>query len=364
MSEVKPKIIVVSDVHLGSLDSEKDLFIQFLNRIIDGEFGNELQAFIILGDFIDLCTDLPRTILERKKVQRIFTLLLEIKKKMNLVFLLGNHEIPVTGDYDEKFERRKKKFLMKFSDSDFTELFNDELYYQYALLKKGDADNSLFLYNSREQMENNPVKKLKIKGLNLDSDYECFMAHGHQFESELYRFFVGQMWKFLISNDKFEVKETYDYFWNIIIKNGRKIKPIKLEDMKEELAKFKGKTIEAMDDIFSELSILEFKFYKTQMRVMKKYQRASKVDFFLDEIKEFLEDDDYDFSKINHVIYGHFHYMDKSFATINQQQVEVINDGSWQHVQPSYLEICNKGKIYLKSVDSKIKSLNNSLFAE
>ncbi|MHA2088129.1 MAG: hypothetical protein ACW972_07625, partial [Promethearchaeota archaeon] len=74
MDEIKPKILVVSDVHLGSLDSEKDLFIQFLNHIINGEFGNELQAFIILGDFIDLCMDLPQTILRRKKIQEIFTL--------------------------------------------------------------------------------------------------------------------------------------------------------------------------------------------------------------------------------------------------------------------------------------------------
>jgi hypothetical protein len=32
MSEIKPRISVVSDVHLGSLDSEEDLFIQFLNH--------------------------------------------------------------------------------------------------------------------------------------------------------------------------------------------------------------------------------------------------------------------------------------------------------------------------------------------
>ena len=67
MSENKPKILVVSDLHLGSLDSEKDLFIQFLKRVINGEFGSELQVFIILGDFIDLCTDLPRTLLKLLK---------------------------------------------------------------------------------------------------------------------------------------------------------------------------------------------------------------------------------------------------------------------------------------------------------
>ncbi|MHA2266576.1 MAG: metallophosphoesterase [Promethearchaeota archaeon] len=352
MDEIKPKILVVSDVHLGSLDSEKDLFIQFLNHIINGEFGNELQAFIILGDFIDLCMDLPQTILRRKKIQEIFTLLLEIKKKMNLVFLLGNHEIPVTGFYDDKFEHRKEKFLNKFRNNKFKELFNNELYYQYALLKKDNTDNLLCLYNSREQIENDPVRTVKIIDLNLDYDYRCFMAHGYQFENDVYRFIVGQLWKSLISSNKFEVKETHDYFWNYIIKNGRKIKPIRFKDMKEELAKLKRKPIESMDAIFSELNILEFNFIKASMRVMKKWYRvASKPDYFLDEIKDFLEDANYDFSKINHVIFGHFHYKDKSTILINQRQVEIINDGSWQHMQPSYVEICNEGKLYLKSFE-------------
>ena len=361
MSENKPKILVLSDVHLGSLDSEKDLFIQFLKRIINGELGNELQAFIILGDFIDLCMDIPQTLLRRKKIQEIFTLLLEIKKKMNLVILLGNHEIPVTGDYDEKFERRKKKFLNKFKNSNFKELFNNELYYQYALLKKSNADNILFLYDSREQIENNPVKEVKINNLNLDTDYRCFMAHGYQFEPDIYRFIVGQFWRSLISSNSFEVKETHDYFWNHIIKNGRKIKPVRFKDMKEELAKLKRKSIESVDRAFSGLNILEFNFIKSSMRVMKKwYRAASKPDYFLDEIKEFLEDDDYDFLKINHVIYGHFHYKSKSIATINQQQVEIINDGSWQHMQPSYVEICDKGKMHLRTVENNIPPLENN----
>lgn len=349
MSENKPKILVVSDVHLGSFGSERDLFIQFLKRVINGEFGSELQVFIILGDFIDLCTDLPRTLLKRKKIQEILKLLLELKEKMKLVFLLGNHEIPVTGDYDEKFERRKKKFLIKFKHTKFNELFDFELYCQYLLLKKYDNEDMLLMYNSREQLENNPIKKVKIEGLDLDSDYRCFMAHGHQFEGEVYMLLVAQMWKSLISSNKFEVKETYDYFWNQIIRNGRKIKPIRFEQMKEELAKLKGKSIKSIDTVFSELNILEFNFLKASMRVMKKWKRASKPAYFLKEIKKFLEDDDYDFSKINHVVYGHSHYKEISYATINNQQVEVINDGSWQLFQPSYVEICAKGKMYLRT---------------
>ncbi len=357
MSENKPKILVVSDIHLGSFGSERDLFIQFLKRVNNGEFGSELQAFIVLGDFIDLCTDTPGTLLKRKKIQEILQLLLELKEKMKLIFLLGNHEIPVTGDLDDKFVRRKKKYLNRFRNSNFKELFTDESYYQYALLKKYDNEDMLLMYNSREQLENNPIKKLKIEGLNLDGDYSALMAHGYQFENEVYLFFIAQLWKSLIVGNKYEVKETYDYFWNQIIKKGRKIKPVRFEDMKEELAKIKGKSIESVEALFSELNILEFNFLKHEMRVMKRWQRASKPEYFLSEIKEFLEDDDYDFSKINHVVYGHSHYKEISYTTINNQQVEVINDGSWQHSQPSYVEICGKGKMYLRTVTNNITPL-------
>ncbi|MFW9988247.1 MAG: metallophosphoesterase, partial [Candidatus Odinarchaeota archaeon] len=157
MSETKPKILIVSDIHLGSLDCERDLFIQFLQNIISGDFGNELQALVILGDFIDLCMDVPKRLIKREKVQKIFNLLLDIKKSINLVIVLGNHEIPVTGDYDEKFRRRELKFLIKFKNNPFSELFNKDLYCQYLLLKNWDDEAMLSLYDSREQIENSPI---------------------------------------------------------------------------------------------------------------------------------------------------------------------------------------------------------------
>ncbi|MFX1305790.1 MAG: metallophosphoesterase [Promethearchaeota archaeon] len=354
MGETKPKILVVSDIHLGSLDCERDLFIQFLKNILNGKFGNDLQKLIILGDFIDLCTDIPESIMARDKAREIFTLLLEIKKKITIIYVLGNHEIPVTGDYDEKFVRRKEKFLRKFRNSDFKELFNGDLFFQYLILKKKNDKDMLLMYNSRDQIENTPVNKVEIKGLNLDKDYECFMLHGFQYDSEIYRFFVGQIWKSLISSNKFEVKETYDYFWNEIIKNGRKVKPITFKQMKQELANLKNMPIESMDTLFSELNILEFNIIKSNMRVLKKWERASKPDYYFREIKKFLEDDHYPFSKIKHVIYGHSHHKGVSYGNINNQRVEIINDGAWQHMQPSYVEIISKGNLILRSFSNNI----------
>ncbi len=356
MGIINPKILVVSDIHLGSLDSERDLFIQFLRKIVNGEFGNELQVLIILGDFIDLCTDIPEALLKREKIQEILTLLLEVKKEKNLIFVLGNHEIPITGDYDEKFRRRKEKFLFKFKNNSFNELFDNELFGQYILLKKWNNEDMLLLYDSRDQIENTPNKKVRIEGLDLDSNYRCLMTHGYQFDSEIYRFFVGQVWKSMISSNKFEIKETFDYFWNEIIKNGRKIKPITFKDMKAELTKLKNMSLESIDTLFSELSNLEFNLIKANARIMKKWERAKKFEYYFEEIKEFLEDDDYDFSKVNHLIYGHSHNKGVYNGMINGHPIEIVNDGSWQHIQPSYVEILYKGILNLRTVFSNMNS--------
>ncbi|MFX1304619.1 MAG: metallophosphoesterase [Promethearchaeota archaeon] len=356
MGVINPKILVFSDTHLGSLDSERDLLIQFLRKIFNGEFGNELQAVIILGDFIDLCTDTPETLLRRAKIQEIFNLLLEIKKQKSVIYVLGNHEIPITGDYDKKFQRRKKKFSIKFENSNFNDLFDIDFFSQYILLKKYNNEDMLLLYDSRDQIENTPSKKVRIEGLDLDSDYTCLMTHGYQFESDIFRFFVGQTWKSMISSNNFEIKETFDYFWNEIIKNDRKIKPITFEQMKQELATLKNMSIESIDTLFSELSNFEFKLIKANARIMKRWERAKKLDYYFEEIQEFLEDDDYDFSEVNHLIYGHTHNKGVYNGMINGHPIEIVNDGSWQHVQPSYVEILYKGVLNLRAVFNNVNS--------
>ena len=345
------KILVISDIHLGSLDCEKDQLIQFLRKILNDEFGKDLKALLILGDFIDLCTDIPKSLLQREKIQEILALIIEIKKKLKVVFVLGNHEIPVTGDYDEKFKRRKQKYLRRFEDSIFAELFAEEDYCQFLLLKKVNNEDMLLLYDTRDQIEDNPAHKIRIDGLELEEDYRCIMTHGYQFDGDVYRFFVGQIWKSLIANRKFEIKETFDYFWNEVIKNGRKIKPITFNMMVKELANLKNVTLESLKTVFSELRTLEFNLIMANMRVIKKWEHASKPDYYFGEIKRFLEDEEYDLSQINHLIYGHSHHKEVYNGTVNSHPIEIVNDGSLQHTKPSYVEIFKKGKIYLKTYE-------------
>ena len=85
MSESNPRILIISDVHLGALNSNLDQFTLFLSKIINGEFGNNLQALLILGDFLDLGTTVKSTFFTDKKITDILTLLLEVKKKILII---------------------------------------------------------------------------------------------------------------------------------------------------------------------------------------------------------------------------------------------------------------------------------------
>ncbi|NHJ21658.1 MAG: hypothetical protein EAX91_11990 [Candidatus Lokiarchaeota archaeon] len=356
MIESSPRILIVSDIHLGALNSDLDQFSLFLKKIIKGEFGEHLQTLVILGDLFDLGTTVKSTFFTDEKIFEILTYLLEVKKKIPIVFLPGNHEIPVTssitsGTYDEKFNRRKKKFLEKFPNSIIVDIFEPNMICQYIVLSKWENESALLLYDSKEQIYDQPINLIKISNLNLREIYKCLMLHGYQFESDAIRILVAPFWKSMISYQNIAIKEVYNYFWNVIIRNKRKIKPITIEDMKSELERLKGLSSEEIDAIFSNLSNLEFNLIKLNMRALKKYRKARKTDYYLEGIKEFFDEAKCDFSQITHVIYGHSHKKGISNEIINDHNIEVINSGAWEYSNNSFVEISNDGKINLISID-------------
>ncbi|MBY8988608.1 MAG: metallophosphoesterase [Candidatus Lokiarchaeota archaeon] len=356
MTESDPRILIVSDTHLGALNSNLDEVSLFLNKIIDGKFGDNLQALLILGDFLDLGTTVEKTFYTDKKITNIFAQLLEIKKKIHIIFVPGNHEIPVTssvtsGNYDEKFKRRKEKFLKKFMNSMVEELFDSNMVCQYILLRKWENESTLLLYDSQDQIYNHPIQTIKINNLDLEENYKCLMLHGYQFESDTMRIFVAPFWKSMLSYQNIEIKEVYNYFWNVVIKEQRKIKPITIEDMKSDLIGLKQLSSEDIDAIFSDLSNLEFNLIKLNMKVMKIWRNTRDSSYYFDGIEEFFEEVECDLSLITHLIYGHSHIMGMSNETINNQNIEITNSGTWQHSNPSYVEILYKGKIILKSLN-------------
>ncbi|MBY9020763.1 MAG: metallophosphoesterase [Candidatus Lokiarchaeota archaeon] len=357
MSESDPRILIVSDVHLGALNSNLDQFSLFLDKIINGEFGDYLQALLILGDFLDLGTTVKNTFLTDERITSILTQLLEIKKKIPIIFAPGNHEIPVTSSItsdfiDEKFNRRKEKFLKIFMNTIVGELFETNMVCQYILLSIWENESALLLYDSQDQIYSHPIQEIKIGNLDLKENYKCLMVHGYQFEADAIRIFVAPFWKSMLSYQNIEIKEVYNYFWNVIIKEERKIKPITIEDMKSDLIRLKQASSEEIDSIFSDLSNLEFSLIKLNMKVMNKYRNTRRTSYYIDGIKEFFEEAECDFSLISHVIYGHSHIKGISNETIHDQKIEVINSGMWEHSNTSYVEILYGGKINLKSFNS------------
>ncbi len=355
MEESNPRILICSDLHLGALNSNVEQFSIFLNRIINGDFGDDLQALVLLGDFLDLGTTVERTFYTDKKITAIFAQLIEIKKKIHIIFVPGNHEIPVTsgitlGVSDEKFKRRKEKFMNRFTDSIVGELYESNMVCQYLILSKWENENALLLYDSQNQIYNQPIQTIKIDNLELEENYKGLMVHGYQFESDTIRIFVAPFWKQMIDYQNIEIKEVYNYFWNYVIKEQKKIKPITIEDMKSDLTRLRQLSSEEIDAFFSDLSSLEFKLIKVNMKLMKKYKNTRDPSYYIDGIEEFFEEVECDFSLITHLIYGHSHMKGMSNETLNNQNIEIINSGTWQHSNPSYAEILYKGKINLKSL--------------
>ncbi len=170
------------------MKSKLSLFHDFLVNIKDEAYGSGLKALIILGDFFDLCTELPKTLLDNEDIGKIFNLLLDLRDKLNinLIFVLGNHEIPVTGNYNDKFQQRKIKFLKKFKDSKYGMLFNEEYFCQFVLLRKQNGNDTLCLYDSKQDIYKPQGKKIIINNLKLSDDFQCLMILSQEKQFWLY----------------------------------------------------------------------------------------------------------------------------------------------------------------------------------
>lgn len=117
----------------------KEGLYQFLVKA-NGYFS-ELKALIFLGDFFDLCTDSLEDIVNKQK--NIFKLMHKfmLEKEISIFFTLGNHEIPVNGNYERKFKRRKRKFVKKLNKKlkkhlNKPNFFSTDCFCQYIILNK------------------------------------------------------------------------------------------------------------------------------------------------------------------------------------------------------------------------------------
>jgi len=127
------KCIVVSDLHLGTADSQKDAFIDFIDGLED-----DVCDLVLLGDIFDFWRrDAVGVLLENADV---IHKLLSLEPRVNVFFVVGNHDF----------------HLIEFPESHFGRKFNlcRDLSLEYGKTK--------YRFIHGHQLENKRFKTLEI----------------------------------------------------------------------------------------------------------------------------------------------------------------------------------------------------------
>ena len=337
-------VLVVSDQHLGALQSKDEEFKAFLDEIIERrENLKNLKALLILGDFFDLIMDTYKGISREFKdiYEHLDTL---IEKKIHVITTLGNHEISIRKPYEKRFTWRKKKLIRKFRRKKLRhEFLTKKNVCQYILLRKNENGQlEMVTYDSKKHIDKIKIVKKEIlckipdEGP-LSGAFKCILTHGFQFEPETDRAKVLLEFGF--------IKVIFDVLWNEIIKTPGKTALQKIDKasikqrMKDKKLKFK-KT--------QRISYFFLKRWIIKELVKEEEHRAA-----IEDNKEFnkvIEEsyiDDFSDLGITHVIYGHSHTKQD---TIDVKGTPVFNTGGWQQVpEATFIEIHSNGEIKIKA---------------
>ena len=83
-------IVAVSDLHLGFDNSDKPAFVRFLQKLMA---DTSITDLVLLGDIVDMWRrDSSGVFLENHDV---LDLMIDLKKKMNVYYVAGNHDFHV-----------------------------------------------------------------------------------------------------------------------------------------------------------------------------------------------------------------------------------------------------------------------------
>ncbi|MHA1271084.1 MAG: metallophosphoesterase [Candidatus Helarchaeota archaeon] len=333
--EVKyPITILISDTHLGATGSRYRKFNEFLKSNLekiknDPKFKENLKSFIILGDIFDLVCDSCRDI--KKDHITIFNQLNElIDYGISVISILGNHDISVSGNYDKKFVKEKKKLIRKFKKLKFDAKFLNELSIsQYLLLKNINAKWYLHLYDTQNIYNTDPIRTIELGNvISLDKDYNILLTHGHQFFPVKTQG-ASSIWDFCLNAPDF-IKEIFNYLWNIIISG---IKPNKNSEFEELIIKNK-------EDIHRKFNL---KLTKQKIKkVVKFYDDMINGDHLRDTLKNanIVIPDILETSRLTHILFGHTHKVE----IYNKDDILIINTGAWHHTRPCYVEFFANGE--------------------
>jgi len=322
-----------------------------------------------LGDFFDIIMESPKGFSKNKEYQEIFNLLNVLQKNQDLkvIFTPGNHEIPIWGNEDRRFKRRKRRLINKFQEA-FEEnkiginFLSEENFCQYVILDNEDKNFRISLFNTKKTMKkfiNNKrisrrewirQKTYEIAWSN-NNKFKCLLCHGHQFDP--IKNIASLFWSIGIYAPQI-FKKMGNFLWNGIIKGGLMIKWRYSKILKNKLIEknlifdtaserkiltiiTNSKKLEVDPDniIFNDLhekyinNIAEFvkklKLKRIKIRIRKLKKPIAKK------------------SGISHFIFGHSH---KEFrTTVKDISLSLVNSGSWQRLlDPIIISVINKGR--------------------
>jgi len=395
-------ILTFSDVHLGATRSNSDELYKFLSTLLSDPLRASVGSIFILGDFFDLCMSTPRSL--SSTFIQIYDLLEEFQKQgIPIVYILGNHEIPIIGDYENFFLSLKNEFYSRFKYLKNPPRFikKDSLA-QYILLTTNN--NQTFHYS----IGNNIYEVKDQLNKNLSGNFIYLLCHGYQFDPNFIKKIGGVIWKKLISSESENLKKIFDVFYNGILRGGflrreneiYKVYPevnefafntmhncesllSRIKEREEESQNIVHDLYQALIDVvvdnnykmlhqfFEEQNIsleyikaqdlkidIDFENYMTFQEVKQLSYVLGGINFFSQSflgkyylkkrILRFLEE--YKLHQITGIIFGHTHDKETLYIDYYANKLNAYNDGAWQNNTQisNYANILSDGTVLLK----------------
>jgi len=126
---MKYKTLFISDTHLGTRNSQADKLLKFL-------VDNEFEKIYLVGDIIDMIA-MKKKFYWKKNHNNVIQKLLKLSKKIEVIYIVGNHDIFLESFIGESFGN----IMIKESDI-HTSIDNKE----YMIIHGHQFDGALMTY--------------------------------------------------------------------------------------------------------------------------------------------------------------------------------------------------------------------------
>jgi UDP-2,3-diacylglucosamine pyrophosphatase LpxH len=106
---MKYKSLFISDIHLGTGNTQTDKLLEFLKE-------NEFENIFLVGDIIDMLM-MKRKFYWKKRHNKVVQKLLKMSKNSNITYIVGNHDIFLETFIGEKFGNIQIEEKVKYTTS-------------------------------------------------------------------------------------------------------------------------------------------------------------------------------------------------------------------------------------------------------